>query len=847
MRTFKDGRIYEDCFSEKRVLGMPPGACVLLVMFNRFHNFVVKNLALIDENQRFSKLRKAAEKLYDEALFQTGKLVTCGLYVNIIIKDYVRNILGLHRTNTSWMLDPRSTYERKTAASATGNQVSAEFNLIYRWHSCLSERDEKFTEEAARQMFSGADPEELTAKVLIEKLSEWEASIPSDPRHRSFAQMARLESGSFADDDLAQLWTESVEDKAAAFGARQVPRILRIVEILGIEQSRQWGLCSLNEFRSFFGLSAYKTFEDINPDPYIAAQLKNLYGQPDFVELYPGLVIEATKDTPCPGNGFCGPFTMTRAILSDAISLVRGDRFCTLDYNPTNLTNWGFTEADSDPGVSQGCVLHKLVLRALPNNFKPNSIYAHYPLVIPQENRAILSSLGVEHDYDFSQPTSIPQPLIINSYTTCQQILQNQDGYQVVWGQHIKFLAEQVDRHGLSAYNNNFMLAGDKPENAASRMTLHRLMYRTGWEQQLKRFYEETTMYLFRKHSYQIGGTWQIDVVQDVINLAQARFVAAVLSLPIKTEDSPRGVYTDAELYGLLALNFTYVFYDVDPVKSLGLRNTARKLLQQLGELYEVKVNLIARAGPLMGWLGRPSKHSVLPNMPEYGTCLVRGLLKAGYSIKDVVWSQALPFAIGSNANQAQLLAQCLDFYLSEEGKIHWPDISRLAKEDTPDADEMLFRYFLEGSRLSNATALFREVTSASQFQKLEVQSKVILLKPGDRVFCNLMAASRDSDRFPEPEKVKLDRPLDAYIHYGAGPHKCLGMDWNGVSLTTMLKCISRLENLRRAPGPSGQTKKVVQDGGLTAYMLPDESSYSPFPTSLKVQWDGEIAGRTGT
>ena len=37
MRTFKDGKIKPDCFSEKRILGFPPGVGVLLIMFNRFH------------------------------------------------------------------------------------------------------------------------------------------------------------------------------------------------------------------------------------------------------------------------------------------------------------------------------------------------------------------------------------------------------------------------------------------------------------------------------------------------------------------------------------------------------------------------------------------------------------------------------------------------------------------------------------------------------------------------------------------------------------------------------------------------------------------------------------------
>jgi hypothetical protein len=37
MRTFKDGKIKPDCFSEKRILGFPPGVGVLLIFFNRFH------------------------------------------------------------------------------------------------------------------------------------------------------------------------------------------------------------------------------------------------------------------------------------------------------------------------------------------------------------------------------------------------------------------------------------------------------------------------------------------------------------------------------------------------------------------------------------------------------------------------------------------------------------------------------------------------------------------------------------------------------------------------------------------------------------------------------------------
>lgn len=87
MRTFKDGKIKPDCFAEERLLSFPPSAGVMLIMLNRFHNYCVEQLALINENGRFnkphaelqgSKAEEAWEK-FDEDLFQTGRLVTCGL------------------------------------------------------------------------------------------------------------------------------------------------------------------------------------------------------------------------------------------------------------------------------------------------------------------------------------------------------------------------------------------------------------------------------------------------------------------------------------------------------------------------------------------------------------------------------------------------------------------------------------------------------------------------------------------------------------------------------------------------------------------------------------------------
>jgi linoleate 10R-lipoxygenase len=98
MRTFKDGKIKPDCFSEARLLAFPAACGVMLIMLNRlvlarndlkkrliqcrFHNHVVEQLAMVNENGRFARpsdglapeQAEKAWKKYDNDVFQTGRL-----------------------------------------------------------------------------------------------------------------------------------------------------------------------------------------------------------------------------------------------------------------------------------------------------------------------------------------------------------------------------------------------------------------------------------------------------------------------------------------------------------------------------------------------------------------------------------------------------------------------------------------------------------------------------------------------------------------------------------------------------------------------------------------------------
>ncbi|KAF2749194.1 heme peroxidase [Sporormia fimetaria CBS 119925] len=849
MRTKSDGKIKPDCFSEARLLFFPPGVGVLLIMFNRFHNYVVENLAAINENNRFPKpsppsnptdaeavkAYDAKVKKYDEDLFQTGRLITCGLYCNIILVDYVRTILNLNHTDSDWQLNPRA--EMKGVPVAAGNQVSAEFNLVYRWHSTLSDRDEKWTEGLWDTLFEKGcdgkrrDPKTVHKYEFLGKLEEKYKQTELDPSKRKFAGLQRDTTGRLPDDALAKIFAESVEDCANSFGPNRVPEVMRAIEVLGIEQARAWNLGTLNEFRKYFHLEPHRTFEDITSDPYVAEQLKHLYDHPDRVEIYPGIVVEDAKNAMAPGSGLCPPYTTSRAVLSDAVALVRGDRFYTIDYNPRTLTNWGYKLVDTDNGVNNGCVFYKLALRAFPRHIPQNSIYAHYPMTIPSASLERFKDLEKAHLYDFTKPKTTHHPHFIFEYKIATEIMKNQTDFKVTWGKAMEFL--------MGSHASDFMLAGDQPANTASRKMVEKALYIDSWHTQVRDYYTTKTRELLKEKSCKIAGMNQVDIIRDIGNLAHVHFCAELFMLPLKTKDT-LGLFTEAELYLLMSAVFALIFFDVDPAGSFPLHVKAYAATQSLGQLVEANVKAIASSGLLSSLTQKIWPADT--ELKSYGIHLIQRLLATGMDPEKLVWGHILGTAGGMVSNQGQLFGQTIEYFLLGEGKKYWPEIVALAERPDDDAAafEKLTRYFLEGSRLNGETAIIRE--SATNTTLLD-SGRSIPVKPGDRVFINLRAASRDATIFPDPDEIRLDRPLESYIHLGHGPHQCLGLPMTRISLTTMLREVARLKNLRPAMGLQGMVHKVEKKEmpgrwRYHAYLTGDWDGFWPFPTGLKVNWD---------
>ncbi|KAH9010472.1 heme peroxidase, partial [Lactarius pseudohatsudake] len=147
------GRLWDDVFSDGRLIYMPPAVCALLVLLSRNHNYVAEKILNINERGTFKDIRHCDPVTLadqDEEIFQRARLVNTGYFMQIILRDYVGSILGLVRDGSSWRLDPLMStrdIDHEVSPRGEGNVVSIEFNLLYRWHAAVSEPDEEWTEK----------------------------------------------------------------------------------------------------------------------------------------------------------------------------------------------------------------------------------------------------------------------------------------------------------------------------------------------------------------------------------------------------------------------------------------------------------------------------------------------------------------------------------------------------------------------------------------------------------------------------------------------------------------------------------------------------------------------------
>lgn len=182
------------------------------------------------------------------------------------------------------------------------------------------------------------------------------------------------------------------------------------------------------------------------------------------------------------------------------------------------------------------------------------------------------------------------------------------------------------------------MLSGDGPFFAQRRDQMSKCLYQNKWKDNIRAFYEEITIKLLRQWSYKIGDkTNQVDIIRDIGNSAHTHFAANIFHLPLKTEENKHGIYTEHELYMVLAIIFVVIFFGaVDPAKTYPLRCAGLPLTQQLGALVEKIVDGISKTG-FISQVVDPLREENNP-LRTYGVHMIRRLLDGGLGVHETTY-----------------------------------------------------------------------------------------------------------------------------------------------------------------------------------------------------------------
>ncbi|KAG6865223.1 hypothetical protein C0991_004346 [Blastosporella zonata] len=797
------GLLYPDTFSEERLLFLPPATSVLLVLFSRNHNYIAERLLKINERRLWSDpppTDPAKRALQDEQIFQTARLVNGGHFMSTIMGDYVAGFLGAAE-GSNFYLDPFDVIDTKDLKvdRGRGNHVSVEFNIMYRWHFILSAPEQKWTEDIFNQAFGGKPFDQLNLSDLgtVAKVFDDVAPNPAD---RTFFGLKRGTDGRFSDDDLARVLHTAIETPGGAYRGRGTPEVLRLVELMGIEQARSWGVCTMNEFRKFLGLKEFETFEDWNPDPEIANAARRLYGHVDNLELYIGLQAEATVPVTDTLSIACG-YTTVRAVLGDAIALIRGDRFYTSDFTPTNLTTWGFHDCQLPVGGGQGGFLSKLILRHLPRHFPWNSVYALYPFFTPEKMKTSLTKQGTASKYSFDHPTAVPLPKILNTFT----------GIKTVWNdpQRFKVAYEKV------GYGSALVCDDPKQHDADRAMILHALFPDKDSLNQYAAWVSASIKAKIEEKSWKytnVAGNY-VDIVKDILNAVAAHFAADKLTgISLKTKDNPRGVYTENELFDMLATLFTYV----PPI-------VARTNFSLHEASTTCGVNIAALLAKSIIEVTPASSPTVLGKITSAATSLIWSpknepwfpflsrLAATGRPIDELV-GNIVAVAVGSSVTWAHAATNVIDFYLSDARTKEREHILELVKTKGPENDTLLRGYVSEAMRLKpQYNGLWRKaVVDAVVAQGPNLPP--VDIKSGDWIWGSWRNAHLDPLEFPDPTTVNPRRPASAYANLnGTGFHVCAGVSFTVITVAEILKIVFTLKNVRRAPGNAGTLRGYTE------------------------------------
>ncbi|MEU8271328.1 peroxidase family protein [Sphaerisporangium sp. NPDC049002] len=279
------------------------GFTMLTVLFLREHNRVARLLA------------RHYPRWDDERLFQTTRNILIVLLIKLVVEEYINHITPYHFRFT---LDPRLSTLLARAPWHRENWASAEFNLVYRWHSLIP------------SALSVGGRELPMADTLVGG-----ALIPGP--------------------GLGRLFEEASLQRAGRIGLFNTDPVLREVDVASVAESRALNLAPYNSYREHCRFPRVRRFDQVSGDRRVSEALGELYRGVDDLDLYVGLFAEEPGDA----NAMLPPL-LTKIIAIDAFSqaltnpLLASRVFTTATFSPYGMKIIATTRTLSD-------VLHRNV------------------------------------------------------------------------------------------------------------------------------------------------------------------------------------------------------------------------------------------------------------------------------------------------------------------------------------------------------------------------------------------------------------------------------------------------------------------------------------------------------
>ncbi|KAJ7833862.1 heme peroxidase [Mycena olivaceomarginata] len=834
------GLLYPDTFAEERLVLVPPAATALLVLFNRNHNYIAEMLLKINERGRWSDPPTASPKLrvqQDEEIFQTARLVNCGHFRSIVVSDYAVGLLGLPKNVMLSILDdPPRVFKRKQVKiveKGQGKQSSVELNLLYRWHSTTSAHDEEWTEDLFEMVLRKKSLDNVTLKDFGDAFGRILTSVHTQPSKRTFGGLKRSADGKFSDDDLATILQDATESPAGAFRARGIPGVLRLVEMLGIVQARQWGVCTLNEFRQYLGLRKFKSFEEWNKDE--------------------GVVVGLHCEQPIPSKSgvqlACGS-TMMRAILGDTIALIWNDRYHTTDFTPRNLTAWGYHDCQNDMrNGAFGAQIPKLLMRHLPRHYSFNSVHACFPFSTPWRAEESLAAQGLAPQYTFRRLSPAPKPRILSTRTAIQYVLADS----------LRF--PPIHTNGLGGRWGFFPGFDDLTQPDPDRAWLmHTLFPSQESLEECLDWYRDSLLRNLKERSWRYDGVLgnYVDVVKGVINATTVHWVADhVCGLELKTKDHPRGLYTEQEIYAMLTVLSMYSTVENEFLENaFHLRWASGHvgvLLQALTSKSFLDISL--KVGPIARLFLDPKTDSVGSQAQKPCHAFFNRLWESGRPTNQLV-VLIIRLAVAS-VKYARVAVDVLAFYMDDKRTHARRQIVKLLQSgvDYPRCDDILLDYVREAMRdHPPCSGVWRDV-APDVMTPQDAGAPFMKVRSGDRLWINLKAPGLDArsspslyraakliplqpSHLPSPDLVDPPPPPS-----GSGTRKretCPWVSYTERSIVEILRVVFSLKNVRPAPGCEGKLagfKYVFNETETNIYITADGNT-SRWPGSMYLVYD---------